>query len=513
MNSCNWGDYQSINARPSPSSCTFPSTRGQHSDTRVDSLCAIDMDNTESTIDDILKNIPRFRILCVGRSGVGKSSLINRVFGITEAKVSTYAPGEASIDQEFVSDENEYFVLHDSKGFEPGNNINFELAAKFLQERNDKKLLKDRLHAIWLCTETPRAGGRVLEEGEKKLLALAYKLGTPVVVVFTKYDLLEWSKRLEEEEEEKGLDEETLRTKSKMTARDALKASMGSLNRSTDVLHIRTPPCTGISVSPGYEGTIATLVDMTRTIVEERLKGDAWVTWAIAQRANLPMKIEACVDKGVNFYYRALTGITPGTGNMLLWECLAQVHQDIVTCWNFRDKNEILGGTEFKQLMLYLVQDLKGQSPTNATPSLDKIGQFVQLITASTLPIAPPVAILGLTYFFVKWVSDAVLQHIPEVEALLMAYTIDLISVLKALFDFTLKPDLAGTANWEVLKEAFEDYERSNRRKDIHDSCRSLYGTRGQFPSRDIFRQMIKTLLDQSLGLVNSGVEVETSVQ
>ena len=53
----------------------------------------------------------------------------------------------------------------------------------------------------------------------------------------------------------------------------------------------------------------------------------------------------------------------------------------------------------------------------------------------------------------------------PEVECLLMAYTVDLISVLKPLFDFTLKPDVAGTTNWEVLKEAFEDYERSNKAK------------------------------------------------
>lgn len=29
-----------------------------------------------------------------------------------------------------------------------------------------------------LCTETPRAGDRVLEEGDKKLLALAHKLGS-----------------------------------------------------------------------------------------------------------------------------------------------------------------------------------------------------------------------------------------------------------------------------------------------------------------------------------------------
>ena len=46
-----------------------------------------------------------------------------------------------------------------------------------------------------------------------------------------------------------------------------------------------------------------------------------------------------------------------------------------------------------------------------SAPSLDRIGQFVNLINLSTIPIAPPVAILGLTYFFVKWVADTVLQQ------------------------------------------------------------------------------------------------------
>ena len=66
--------------------------------------------------------------------------------------MSEYVPGEASIDQEFVSDENAYFVLHDSKGFEPGDSTNFELAVQFLRERGAKKMLKDRLHAIWYVT-------------------------------------------------------------------------------------------------------------------------------------------------------------------------------------------------------------------------------------------------------------------------------------------------------------------------------------------------------------------------
>ena len=49
-------------------------------------------------------------------------------------------------------------------------------------------------------------------------------------------------------------------------------------------------------VLAGYEESITSLVDMTHKLVHERLKGDACVTWAIAQRSNLPMKIALCVE-------------------------------------------------------------------------------------------------------------------------------------------------------------------------------------------------------------------------
>ena len=63
--------------------------------------------------------------------------------------MSHYARGEAPIDEELVSDQNEFFVLHDSKGFEAGDDEHFKVVARFLEERRFKKSLKDRLHAIW----------------------------------------------------------------------------------------------------------------------------------------------------------------------------------------------------------------------------------------------------------------------------------------------------------------------------------------------------------------------------
>jgi len=54
-----------------------------------------------------------------------------------------------------------------------------------------------------------------------------------------------------------------------------------------------------------------------------------------------------------------------------------------------------------------------------------------------------------------------------------MAYTVDLIKVLRELFDFTLKPSLCLQTNWDELKEAFAAYEYSSSRLDIHNKIRS----------------------------------------
>ena len=145
---------------------------------------------TESTIEDIIETVQRrvfflfwfyafseqfvvhrFRILCVGRVSFDSTttiidhhrSLIKFVYMCSRALgnpawlmlylgstkrwapankswdaqsfsyqvvaqlVSHIKPGEADIDEEFFSEQNKFFVLHDSKGFEPGNATTFDI--------------------------------------------------------------------------------------------------------------------------------------------------------------------------------------------------------------------------------------------------------------------------------------------------------------------------------------------------------------------------------------------------
>ncbi|KAG2072221.1 hypothetical protein BDR04DRAFT_1013812, partial [Suillus decipiens] len=105
-------------------------------------------------------------------TGVGKPSLINHAFAVEKAVASHDKPGEASIDHEFTSPQNDKFVLHDSQGFEPGDEGNLKIVRDFINRRRNMSTPEHQLHAIWLCIEIPRAGARLLETGTEEFLTL-----------------------------------------------------------------------------------------------------------------------------------------------------------------------------------------------------------------------------------------------------------------------------------------------------------------------------------------------------
>ncbi|KXN83934.1 hypothetical protein AN958_00798 [Leucoagaricus sp. SymC.cos] len=352
--------------------------------------------HAESTVEDILKTVQR-------RSGVGKSSLINRVFGIDKAHVSEFKPGEADIDHEFVSEQNQSFVLHDSEGFEPGDNSAFNTVEDFIS-RSTQELSVFRAYRPRLCTETPTAGGRVLETGDEKLVQLAHKRAIPLVIVFTQYDMLVETKIMQLKRKNNEMTPEAAEQQGKVDAQKALQVCVESLKRSMKKHKVPLPPFAEVSIDPGYKDNLSTLSLITRNVVRDQLKNDAWVMWAMAQQPFKVLMFRFHLQrKGISYYYLALSGTVPRVGKMLLRECLSHVHKDIVDCWKLRNGHQ--------QRMLDLVQDVREESSSTAPPDLDQISQIVTLATAVSASVAPPIAALGLSYFLVKPVSDAVLDN------------------------------------------------------------------------------------------------------
>jgi hypothetical protein len=65
-------------------------------------------------------------------------------------QVEHWKAGEANIEREFTAPDNDFFVLHDSKGFETGSTETLNAVSKFIEERCNEDLpLEKRLHAVW----------------------------------------------------------------------------------------------------------------------------------------------------------------------------------------------------------------------------------------------------------------------------------------------------------------------------------------------------------------------------
>jgi len=89
------------------------------------------------------------------------------------------------------------------------------------------------------------------------------------------------------------------------------------------------PTYAKVSVRKGYEKIVSSLVEITGDVAKVRVEGYAWVLWA---RASVPIKIKACITKGISYYTHALACSLPVVGRWILRDCLQKVHKDIITC-------------------------------------------------------------------------------------------------------------------------------------------------------------------------------------
>lgn len=95
-------------------------------------------------------SVKAFRILVCGKTGVGKSTLINKVFGVEMTEESTtYSQGVHDINQAFENPNHPGLLIHDSRGWQAGSDSELDEIAKFLRHRAYQKNPAEALHVIW----------------------------------------------------------------------------------------------------------------------------------------------------------------------------------------------------------------------------------------------------------------------------------------------------------------------------------------------------------------------------
>lgn len=125
--------------------------------------------------------IGRFNLAIFGKTGVGKSTLINAVFGEDVAPTGIGEP--VTMQDHLYLHRSGFLGLLDTRGLEIGKDTD-ELIRELGSyiKRMREKPLAEQVHAAWYCV---RASDRRFEDTEADFIRRLHQLGLPVVVVLT----------------------------------------------------------------------------------------------------------------------------------------------------------------------------------------------------------------------------------------------------------------------------------------------------------------------------------------
>lgn len=123
----------------------------------------------------------RFNLAILGGTGVGKSTLINSIFGTDEAETGIGKPVTQGV--RLYINEDDTLGLYDFRGSE-----SFEEMEGFL--KNFEKIYNERLvddpanaiHVVWYCI---KASDRRFDEAQERLLGILKSMNLPVILVVT----------------------------------------------------------------------------------------------------------------------------------------------------------------------------------------------------------------------------------------------------------------------------------------------------------------------------------------
>ena len=130
---------------------------------------------------DQAEEIGRFNLAIFGKTGVGKSTLVNAIFG---SEIAATGIGEPVTRQEhlYLHQSGTLGVL-DTRGLEVGRD-NDALIAELTDYLHTmrRRPLPEQLHVAWYCV---RAGDRRFEATEAEFVRALHDLGLPVILVLT----------------------------------------------------------------------------------------------------------------------------------------------------------------------------------------------------------------------------------------------------------------------------------------------------------------------------------------
>ena len=140
-----------------------------------------------NAIADRIKNLHKLNIIVAGKTGVGKSTLINEVFREKLAETGVGKPVTAHMRK--LTKKGVPLAIYDTRGFELGKEVQAEVKKEIIDTINAGLATKDineAIHCIWYCINT--ASNRVEPEEIEWLRELSNSnkvTQVPIIIVLT----------------------------------------------------------------------------------------------------------------------------------------------------------------------------------------------------------------------------------------------------------------------------------------------------------------------------------------
>ncbi|WP_125141629.1 GTPase [Clostridium transplantifaecale] len=147
--------------------------------------CDFDINDFDlnSELEKLQMDIQKPNILVCGGTGVGKSSLINNIFGKEVAEIGHGVPLTRGIKKYSSTDTS--VNLYDSEGYETGSERQSYYENNILSILNENAAVEEKIHEVWYCISA--ANKRIFDIDQKMICTIKDK-GIPVTAVLTQID-------------------------------------------------------------------------------------------------------------------------------------------------------------------------------------------------------------------------------------------------------------------------------------------------------------------------------------
>ncbi|NEP09212.1 MAG: GTP-binding protein [Symploca sp. SIO2C1] len=147
----------------------------------------------EKELEKIVQEMKAPNIAIIGKTGAGKSTLINKVFGVEKAETNTgwpvsrdfklYTPDHNSVDT------NKPINLYDSAGYEANKENNFlERLFAFIEDKKNEGL-ESQIHLVWYVVN---AASKRFEGFDVEIINKINRLEIPVIIVLSQCDIVSY---------------------------------------------------------------------------------------------------------------------------------------------------------------------------------------------------------------------------------------------------------------------------------------------------------------------------------